>query len=99
MAIAVQGAVVVVLDASNSEVGRDTTTAAGTYLIPVRGSGPFTRTISYVNQFGDPIRTSAPFSVDIPASGETPPATLLNAIAGAVVDRSTGRPIRESGIP
>jgi uncharacterized repeat protein (TIGR01451 family) len=94
----VQGAVAIIHDASNGEVGRDTTTAAGTYIIPVKGSGLFTRTISYVNHFGDQIRTTASFTVQVPVAGGIPSATILNAIAGAVVDRSTGLPIRQSGI-
>jgi hypothetical protein len=95
----VQGAVIVIRDGSGSEAGRDTTGADGTYVLPLNGPGLFTRVISYVNQFGDELRSTLAYMVQAVSSGGTSQPTVLNTIAGAVIDRVTGRPLRQSGIP
>ncbi|MBP1657487.1 MAG: hypothetical protein H6Q31_2088 [Bacteroidetes bacterium] len=95
----VQGAVVIVHDSGNSEAGRDTTDSEGVFVIPISRAGVYSRTLQYVTRYGDRMETTAPFALAAPAQGGTAAASLLNAIGGSIVDRSTGKPIREPGIP
>ncbi len=95
----VQGAVVIVRDSGNSEVGRDTTDSGGGYVVPISRAGVYSRTLQYVTRYGGRLETTAPFALSVPVPGGSATASLLNAIAGSIVDRSTGKPIREPGIP
>ncbi|HSQ74692.1 MAG TPA: SdrD B-like domain-containing protein [Bacteroidota bacterium] len=95
----IPGVVVIVHDTGDSEVGRDTTNSDGIYVIPISKPGVYTRTLQYVTRFGDRMETAAPFVLAAPASGGTAAASLLNAIGGSIIDRSSGKPIREPGIP
>lgn len=92
------GHVVVASNESNFEVGRDTTDANGTFLIPIRTSGVKTLVLNHANRFGDLVRLLADVRVDVPASGGVSPVQFLPSLAGSLVDGTSSHPLRKAGI-
>lgn len=92
------GAVVVAQSEARAEQGRDTTGTDGKYLVPIPAAGAYTHTITYRNRFGDNVQASFTSQLLIPSQGGIPPTGTLNVISGNVIDRTTGNPVRQSGM-
>ena len=95
----IQGARIVVTQQGGSIVWRDSTACDGSYLVPLRAAGVYTRNISLFNHCGDQVEASFPTMLTIPTLGGTPASTPLNAIAGNLIDRSAKTPVRLGGVP
>ncbi|MBI5473180.1 MAG: DUF11 domain-containing protein [Ignavibacteriae bacterium] len=95
----VQGMLVTIYNQNQERAGADTTDAEGNYLIPISQSGTYRAALSYRTSFGDEITIFGSRQVLVPSSGGRAAVFPLCAIAGNVVDASTGNAIRRDRIP
>ncbi|MEO8168908.1 MAG: SdrD B-like domain-containing protein, partial [bacterium] len=93
-----QGINIKVTDRFGVVVGRDTTKADGSFLVPIERTGTYRIEFQYTNVFGDVVEWHASAIVDVPSVGGVAPINPLNSIGGMLIDASTGQPLRKSGI-
>ncbi len=93
------GIVVVAYDPMRQEVGRDTLSDNGAFVIPISQTGVYTLGFRYRNVFGDDLIIYANKFVSVPTSGGVGSVSPLNTLVGNIVDVRTGEPIRQSDLP
>ena len=95
----VQGMIVAAYNQHQQQVGADTTDEEGDFLIPISQSGTYRTALSYASSFGDNVTVFGSGQVVVPPSGGRAAVFPLCAIAGNVLDMTTGNVLRRGGIP
>lgn len=95
----ISGLVVMVVDASGREAGRDTIGSSGSFFVPVNQSGIYSLRFHFRTAFNDELTVQSSALVEVPAVGGVAPVKPLNTVIGSLVDPVTEQPVKRQGIP